>query len=445
MKVQSNFKALQQFLGRLKYMSTGMSGIASNIGWLFADKFIRIFVTLVVSIWVARYLGPEQFGYLSYAQNFVVILAAISGMGLDAIVLRELSRRESESNAILGSAFFLKGVGALLVFAGLVVVLGFGWINENSEALVLIISVGLFFQGFGLIEVYFQSLVKSKYIVYFSLVAVLLSSLLKIIFVCVEVELFWFAVTFLLDGVLHAIALLSCYRLVLGKSFLRWSSRLSEVFRLFKDSWSLMLAGLAFVVFFSLDFLIVEAFFGSYDVGIYAAAFRFCVIWHFVPGVIINSFKPSIIKLMGTPAYQSRIELVTGLLLWLAIIIFFMAFLVADFLIAFTYGAEYVRSADLLRVMIFSNIFVFFFSCWNTWHVIEGRSLYVMFSNLLAVIVKLVLAYFFLDYTGLHGLVYFGVVGMLLSFFILSLGSRRTLVLAMNAFLLPLRYMNVKN
>jgi|GEM_PF-5865723 len=36
--------------------------ILDNIGWLFLDKVLRMGVGLLVGVWVARYLGPEQFG-----------------------------------------------------------------------------------------------------------------------------------------------------------------------------------------------------------------------------------------------------------------------------------------------------------------------------------------------------------------------------------------------
>lgn len=445
MSVQPGLNILQRALSLLPRVSDGLGGIVSNIGWLFADKFIRIFISLGVSIWVARYLGPEQFGYLSYAQNFVVILAAVAGMGVDAIVLRELSKRGAESNLILGSALAIKNLCALLIFIGLFVVVSCGWVDKSNSLLILVISISLFFQGFSLVEVYFQSLVKSKYIVFFSLAAVLLSSLLKVALIVMEAELFWFAVSLLLDGFLHAIALLCCYRFFLGKDIMVWAFRLRESTSLLKDSWSLMVGGLAFVAFYSLDFLIIEAVFSGRDVGIYAAAFRFFVIWHFVPGVVINSFKPSVVRLMGTLKYQMQIELVTGLLLWFSIFMFIVVWLGADFLIEFAYGADYDQAADILRLMIFANIFVFFFSCWNSWHIIEGRSGYVMVSNLLAVFIKLSLVYLFLEDTGMQGLVYFGVLGMSLSFIILSFGDKKTLALAVNSFLLPFRYINAKN
>ena len=280
--------------------------------------------------------------------------------------------------------------------------------------------------------------------VFFGFAAVLLSAVVKVFLILIEADLLWFAVSYFFDIVVHAVSMLVCYRVVTGGSVLAWSPKLGEALSLVKDSWSLMVGGLSFVVFYSFDFLMIQSVFGGYEAGIYAAAFKFCVIWHFVPGVVINSFKPSVVRLVGTPEYQKRIELVTGILLWFSIFVFLAAWVGADILIEVAYGQEYAQAADLLRVMVFSNVFVFFFSCWNSWHIVEGKSRYVMVSNFLATSIKLFLAFFFLEDFGLRGLVVFGILAICLSFFLLSLNDRKTFKLAVRAFLLPFRYAYAK-
>ena len=32
-----------------------------NTSWLFAEKILRMGIGLLITIWLARYLGPEQF------------------------------------------------------------------------------------------------------------------------------------------------------------------------------------------------------------------------------------------------------------------------------------------------------------------------------------------------------------------------------------------------
>lgn len=68
----------------------------ANTSWLFAEKILRMVVGLFVGVWVARYLGPERFGLLSYAQSFVGLFSAFATLGLDEIVVRELVKDESK-------------------------------------------------------------------------------------------------------------------------------------------------------------------------------------------------------------------------------------------------------------------------------------------------------------------------------------------------------------
>ena len=80
--ILTKLKDLKNHEGFLKYLK--------NTSWLFGEKILRIVVGLFVGIWVARYLGPEQFGLFSYAQSFVGLFTAIATLGLDGIVVREL-------------------------------------------------------------------------------------------------------------------------------------------------------------------------------------------------------------------------------------------------------------------------------------------------------------------------------------------------------------------
>jgi len=108
---RSKLKTLKSHQGFRRY--------AANTSWMMGEKILRMFVGLFVGIWVARYLGPEQFGLLSYAQSFVFLFTAIATLGLDGIVVRELVKDESRRDELLGTAFGLKLIGAILILPSL--------------------------------------------------------------------------------------------------------------------------------------------------------------------------------------------------------------------------------------------------------------------------------------------------------------------------------------
>ncbi|HEV8515783.1 MAG TPA: oligosaccharide flippase family protein, partial [Cyclobacteriaceae bacterium] len=49
---------------------------SENISWLIFEKGFTLLVGLIVGVYVARYLKPENFGLLNYAISFVSIFSA---------------------------------------------------------------------------------------------------------------------------------------------------------------------------------------------------------------------------------------------------------------------------------------------------------------------------------------------------------------------------------
>jgi polysaccharide transporter, PST family len=137
--------------------------VISNTGWLFFDKIFRMGVGLFVIVWVARYLGPEQYGLLSYVFAFVALFSAVATLGLDGIVVRNIVRDPSCAEGILGTAFVLKlagGMAALLLSMGSIILLRHG--ETMAHWLVGITAAGMIFQAFDTIDFWFQSQIQSK-------------------------------------------------------------------------------------------------------------------------------------------------------------------------------------------------------------------------------------------------------------------------------------------
>ena len=94
------------------WSSPNVRNVVANSGWLIAEKGTRLAVGLVVTVWIARHLGPHDYGILTSTFAFVLLFGPIATLGLDAIAVREISRRPGDAAAILGTALCLRMVGA---------------------------------------------------------------------------------------------------------------------------------------------------------------------------------------------------------------------------------------------------------------------------------------------------------------------------------------------
>ena len=169
-----------------------------NTSWLFGEKILRMVVGLFVGIWVARYLGPEQFGLFSYVQSFVGLFAVFITLGLDAIVVKELLNKNDDNSILMGTTFFLKFIGFIIMFFIIITAVQFTN-NENlANILIYIVAFSVVFQSFNVIDFYFQSKVLSKYVVLSNSVSLFLSSVVKILLILNEAPLIGFAVVILI-------------------------------------------------------------------------------------------------------------------------------------------------------------------------------------------------------------------------------------------------------
>jgi len=188
----TKLKSLKNHQGFMKYFK--------NTSWLFGEKILRMVVGLCVGIWVARYLGPEQFGLFSYAQSFVGLFTAIAALGLDGIVVRELVKDESRRDELIGTAFWLKLIGAIAVLLILAVAVNFTSNDHATNIIVFIVASATVFQAFNVVDFYFQAKVMSKYIVYANVISLFLSSIVKVVLIFNEAALVAFAWVVLFDS-----------------------------------------------------------------------------------------------------------------------------------------------------------------------------------------------------------------------------------------------------
>jgi len=92
---------------------------------MFAEQMLRMIAGLLVGLWVARYLGPSQFGVFSYAIAFTALFSSIAKLGLDGIVVRDLVKEPGQRDLYMGTAFWLKMAGALAMMVMIYVALAF--------------------------------------------------------------------------------------------------------------------------------------------------------------------------------------------------------------------------------------------------------------------------------------------------------------------------------
>lgn len=400
-----------------------------NTSWLFGEKILRMIVGLFVGVWVARYLGPEQFGLFSYAQSFVGLFVVIATLGLDSIIIRELVHDERHKDALLGTAFWLKLIGAILVLITLAIAVNFTSNDTYTNSLVFIIASATIFQCFNVIDFYYQAKVLGKYIVYSNVISLLVSSIVKIALILIKAPLIAFAWAIAFDSIVLAMGYLFFYlknHSLFTIQHLTFNKNIA--FSLLKDSWPLILSGMVIAVYMRIDQVMIKEMLGNEAVGQYAAAVRISEAWYFVPMVIASSVFPAIInaKKISEELYYARLQQLYNFMVWLSIAIAFPLTFLSDWIINLLYGEQYNQAGSVLMIHIWTGVFVFLGVASGKWYVSENLQKLAFSRTFYGVIVNILLNILMIPKFGIYGAAIATLISQAVASYIADLFSKKT-------------------
>ena len=388
---------------QLKHHS-GFRKYFANTSWLLGERALRIAVSLFVGIYVARYLGPERFGLLSYALSFVGIFVALATLGLDEVVVRELIKTPEQREKILGTSFLLKLVGTLLMWAAILVAIPLTENDLQTNILIIIIAFGTVFQAFNVIDLNFQAKVKSKYVVLAQFVQLIISSIVKIILVVNEAPLIWFASVYSLDVIVLAMGLVFAY-LYNGDNIFSWKWSFETSKYLLHDSWPLILAGVVISVYMKIDQVMIKEMLGAKEVGLYAAAVKLSEAWYFIPMAIASSLFPAIInaKVYQKEVYYQRLQKLYDLMVWIAIAIALPTTFLSTLVVEFLYGKEYLGSSSVLIIHIWTAVFVFLGVASSKYLLAENFIKKTFYRTFIGALLNIIMNYYLIGIIGIQG------------------------------------------
>lgn len=411
--------ALKNHAGFMRYFK--------NSAWMLGEQMLRMIAGLLVGVWVARYLGPEQFGTFSYVMAFSLLFSSIAKLGLDNIVIQEIVNHPDEQDIYLSTAFWLKILSALMTI--ILVSLILPWTNNDNKTnlYILIIISGLIFQSFEVVDFYFQSQTLAKIISICKIIQLSLSSLVKIYLVFTDSELVWFIVVTLLDQISLTISFTIAYQLNKRKTLPLFNFDYFTSKILLKRSYPLLLSSIVVIIYMRVDQIIIKEIFGEYKLGIYSSAMRLTEIFSVIPGVISTSVFPSIIKAKKNPAeYQKRLNLLYFFLFWTAIIISILVSLFSEEIIKVIYGVSYKESSNVLRVLIWSNVFIFIGIAAHRWFIIEDLQKITTLNTVIASCLSITLNVSLISSFGIIGSAYITVISHAIAAYFLNLLHKKT-------------------
>ena len=360
-----------------------------NTNWQIMDKFGRLAINMITSIWIARYLGPEQFGQYNFAIAFVTIIGAVVPLGLANIIVKELVQDPDNKTEILGTVSLLRLFSGLIAFA-ITVAAAFTLPGQDPvvQWSMVIIAANLLFQPLDVISQWFDSVVEAKYAVYAKGAAFALTTIMKVLLVVMHAPLIWFAVSYALELILGFLFLLFTQGNKI--QFTKWSFNWPLGKRLMNSSWPLIVAGISTIIYLKIDQVMLNYMINETAVGVYAVAARLSEVWYVIPTVVAASYFPSMIKnkQLGPDIYKAELQKLYNMLFWFALAICIVVTFMAKPVISILYGQEYTGAISILVIHVWACLFVFMRAALNKWIISEGLYRFELISQVMGAVAK---------------------------------------------------------
>ena len=138
--------------------------VIKNAAWIVVCHVAQAIINLIINTLTARYLGPANYGVLSYAASIVAFVVPLMQLGLNAILVQELVNHPEKEGETIGTSLCLNIVAS--VISSIFVVLFVSVVNYGETDTIIVCglySLNLIFQAVQMIQYWFQAKLMSKY------------------------------------------------------------------------------------------------------------------------------------------------------------------------------------------------------------------------------------------------------------------------------------------
>ena len=423
----------KKLAGLKQKFSPNFQQIVGNTAWLLGDKFLRMGLGLLVGIWVARYLGPGGFGILHYAIAFVTLFTTLATMGLNNIIIRDVVRKPHEKDEVMGTAFVLKLLGGFFIsILAVSLIYLFKPDDRQTLFLVAIISTGMIFRAFDVIEFWFQAQVKSKYIIFAKTSGYLLINIVKIIAIYIQAPISVFAGILSAEIVLGAVGLVIVYQWQ-GYLLNAWSWSRKRAKSLLTESWPLIISGIVITIYMRTDQIMLGEMVGDSAVGIYSATVRISEMWYLIPNTLVKSVFPKVVqaKEISQKIYYERLQ---QLFYSVAVLSYSVAIPITFFstqIVTLIYGDNYAAAGPVFSIHIWSGLFVSLGVARGPWLITEGLTKFSAASTATGSVINVVLNYFLIAKYSIIGAAIATVISQIFASYVCHIFLPKTRIIFM--------------
>ena len=367
---------------------------------------------------LARLLMPADFGVAATFWITTGILAAITELGIDKILIQDKKGNDAHFGAVAQTLLFARGV----IISVLILMFHYQFAiffdvpeaaYEFALLAILPLLTGLEHRNYITKQRNMDFIPLAMYQIGPELITLILVYPLAVYFSDYR--------AFVYLSIAAGVARLTVSHIMADAPFrFAWDKELTK--KIIRFGWPLTLSSLLLVLTLQGDKLIISQYYSKHELGLFAVAFTFAT---FIPnnlaGVLTQIMLPDFSKIRDNQKLLiKRVELMNQLFLWISIPGIFILLAYSSELIEFVYGKKFIEVSTIVKIIAVVFFVRLLRMIPNTLCITFGITKSIMFSNMfrqVALIISLILA---VKNVELHWIAATGIIGELLAIIAVS-------------------------
>lgn len=371
-----------------------VKNLFKNVSWVTISQVVVNICAFFWTVATARYLGVSDYGILSFAISFVILLGMFADLGISSFTTRELSKYPDKTKKFINNIFPLKLILSLFLFIlvnSILYIMGYNYlIIEVSSIMALeIIFLGLLGLSAGIFDAHSNNKVRS--------IGDMATSLLLLTFtfltIILDLGIIFIALSYMLAYLI--VSILMFFKLSKTYGVPSFEIDVSFWKELIRNSLPFGLTLFFYTVYFSIDVVMIQFLSGDYATGIYNSAYKivsvftaFYVIYQYVIFPLMSKLYAENTNLLKI-SFEQSFKYSLLILLPISIGVYFYS----PYLIDLIYSSQYALASPAMQILIWTVVFLFINGVATSLLNSIGKEVSVTKIYLIAAIFNIVLNY----------------------------------------------------
>ena len=376
---------------------------AKNASWLIGGKIAQMVLSFFVSILTARYLGPSNYGTISYVNAYVAFFTSLCTLGINSVIIKDFVEKPQEQGEAVGTTLAMRFVSS---FLSVIMIMCIVNVVDHDEPTTIVVaalcSVSLLFQVFDTFNYWFQSRYESKITSIATFVAYAATALYRLVLLALHKDVEWFAFATSVDYIVLGAILFYSYRKYNGPKL---SITIEKGKSLLGRSYHYILSGMMVAIYGQTDKFMLKQMLDETSVGYYSLASSVNLMWVFVLQAIIDSMYPTIMRLYekDREQFDRKNRQLYAIVIYVSMAAAVCFVLFAPLVIRILYGDAYMPAVGPLRIITWYTIFSYLGVARNAWIVCENKQKSLKYMYLSAAFINIGLNYLMIPMWGASG------------------------------------------